>query len=89
MYRGGKEAEDAPGPAAPLPPGGPRLPHGPKTSTSPGSRGASLAESESRGGRDKTVKGAGRAGGRQLSRRAGRGSLPAAVPRAPAGFGSL
>nr|XP_019599022.1 PREDICTED: high affinity cAMP-specific and IBMX-insensitive 3',5'-cyclic phosphodiesterase 8A isoform X1 [Rhinolophus sinicus] len=55
VYRGGKEAEDAPGPAAPLPPGGPRLPHGPKTSTSPGSRGASLAESESRGGSDKTV----------------------------------
>lgn len=55
MYRGGKEAEDAASPAAPLPPGGPRLPHGPKTSTSPGSGGASLAELESRGGSGKTV----------------------------------
>ncbi|KAM5206671.1 high affinity cAMP-specific and IBMX-insensitive 3',5'-cyclic phosphodiesterase 8A [Hipposideros larvatus] len=55
VYRGGKEAEDAASPAAPLPPGGPRLPHGPKTSTSPGSGGASLAELESRGGSGKTV----------------------------------
>ena len=51
VYHGGKEAEDAPGPAAPppLPPGGPRFPHGPKTAASARARGASLAESEPRG----------------------------------------
>ncbi|XP_032324901.1 high affinity cAMP-specific and IBMX-insensitive 3',5'-cyclic phosphodiesterase 8A isoform X1 [Camelus ferus] len=50
VYHGGKEAEDAPGPAAPpLPPGGPRLPPGQKTAAAAGSRGASLAESEPRG----------------------------------------
>uniref|UniRef100_A0A8D1A823 Phosphodiesterase n=1 Tax=Sus scrofa TaxID=9823 RepID=A0A8D1A823_PIG len=46
-----RAAEDAPGPAAPppLPPGGPRFPHGPKTAASARARGASLAESEPRG----------------------------------------
>lgn len=89
VYRGGKEAEDAASPAAPLPPGGPRLPHGPKTSTSPGSGGASLAELESRGGSGKTVRGVGRAGKlgpghRQLSRRAGRGSVRGRDAQGPA-----
>ncbi|XP_058398515.1 high affinity cAMP-specific and IBMX-insensitive 3',5'-cyclic phosphodiesterase 8A isoform X3 [Diceros bicornis minor] len=52
-HPGGKEAEDAPGPAAlppPLPPGGPGLPSGQKTPALPGARGAGLAEPEPRGG---------------------------------------
>lgn len=65
-YQGGKEAEDAPDPAAPpLPPtlpGGTRLPHGPKTAAPPGTRGASLSEPESRDGNGQKVRGAGREG---------------------------
>ncbi|XP_019315908.1 high affinity cAMP-specific and IBMX-insensitive 3',5'-cyclic phosphodiesterase 8A isoform X2 [Panthera pardus] len=55
-YSGGKEAEDAPGAAAaPPPPAGPRLPPGPKTTASPGARGAGLAESEPRDGSGRKV----------------------------------
>lgn len=65
VYHGGKEAEDAPGPAAPppLPPGGPRFPHGPKTAASARARGASLAESEPRGSGGNQVRGARQAAG--------------------------
>ncbi|XP_044774111.1 high affinity cAMP-specific and IBMX-insensitive 3',5'-cyclic phosphodiesterase 8A isoform X2 [Neomonachus schauinslandi] len=55
VYHGGKEAEDAPGAAAPPPPAGPRLPPGPKTTASPGARGAGLAESEPRDGSGRKV----------------------------------
>ncbi|XP_015990903.2 high affinity cAMP-specific and IBMX-insensitive 3',5'-cyclic phosphodiesterase 8A isoform X3 [Rousettus aegyptiacus] len=47
-FHGGKEAEDAPGPAAPLPPGRRSLPRRQTTAT-PGSRGAGLAEPKPRG----------------------------------------
>lgn len=96
-YHGGKEAEDAP------PPAGPRLPPGPKTTASPGARGAGLAESEPREGGGRKVRGAGRAAGARglrpaaevgpgraatLPRGAGRGALRGcgALPR---GFGRL
>ncbi|XP_070426692.1 high affinity cAMP-specific and IBMX-insensitive 3',5'-cyclic phosphodiesterase 8A isoform X3 [Equus przewalskii] len=56
---GGKEAEDAPGPAAPPPPppppGGPCLLTGQKTPAAPGARGASLAEPELGGGKKVAV----------------------------------
>ncbi|XP_027945239.1 high affinity cAMP-specific and IBMX-insensitive 3',5'-cyclic phosphodiesterase 8A isoform X2 [Eumetopias jubatus] len=55
VYHGGKEAEDAPGAAAPPPPAGPRLPPGQKTTASPGARGAGLAESEPRDGSGRKV----------------------------------
>uniref|UniRef100_A0A8C8XW90 Phosphodiesterase n=1 Tax=Panthera leo TaxID=9689 RepID=A0A8C8XW90_PANLE len=52
----GRAAEDAPGAAAaPPPPAGPRLPPGPKTTASPGARGAGLAESEPRDGSGRKV----------------------------------
>nr|XP_045755285.1 high affinity cAMP-specific and IBMX-insensitive 3',5'-cyclic phosphodiesterase 8A isoform X3 [Mirounga angustirostris] len=55
VYHGGKEAEDAPGAAAPPPPAAPRLAPGPKTTASPGARGAGLAESEPRDGGGRKV----------------------------------
>ncbi|KAL2791011.1 high affinity cAMP-specific and IBMX-insensitive 3',5'-cyclic phosphodiesterase 8A isoform 2 [Daubentonia madagascariensis] len=56
VYQGGKEAEDAPGPAAPpLSSGGPCLPQGQKTAALPPARGAGLAESEPRDGSGKKV----------------------------------
>ncbi|KAM5291414.1 high affinity cAMP-specific and IBMX-insensitive 3',5'-cyclic phosphodiesterase 8A isoform 1-T1 [Glossophaga mutica] len=48
-HRGGKEAEDAPGPA------GRRLPHGRETTAPPATGGPSLAASEPRGGGSKTA----------------------------------
>ncbi|XP_032120675.1 high affinity cAMP-specific and IBMX-insensitive 3',5'-cyclic phosphodiesterase 8A isoform X3 [Sapajus apella] len=55
-HHGGKEAEDAPGPAAPpLSSGGPHLPQGQKTAPLSRTRGAGLAESEPRDGRGKKV----------------------------------
>ncbi|XP_022366869.1 high affinity cAMP-specific and IBMX-insensitive 3',5'-cyclic phosphodiesterase 8A isoform X2 [Enhydra lutris kenyoni] len=50
VYHGGKEAEDAPGDAAPPPP-----PAGPKTTASPAARGAGLAEPEPRDGSGRKV----------------------------------
>ncbi|XP_053450536.1 high affinity cAMP-specific and IBMX-insensitive 3',5'-cyclic phosphodiesterase 8A isoform X2 [Nycticebus coucang] len=56
VYRRGKEAEDAPGPAAPpLSSGVPCLPRGQKRVSSPRARGAGLAESEPRDGSGKKV----------------------------------
>ncbi|XP_058521502.1 high affinity cAMP-specific and IBMX-insensitive 3',5'-cyclic phosphodiesterase 8A isoform X2 [Ochotona princeps] len=58
VYQGGKEAGDAPGPAAAPPSSGePRLPLGPKTAAvQPGTRGTpSLVESEPRDGSSKKV----------------------------------
>ncbi|XP_028358077.2 high affinity cAMP-specific and IBMX-insensitive 3',5'-cyclic phosphodiesterase 8A isoform X1 [Phyllostomus discolor] len=48
-YGGGKEAEDAPGPA------GPRLPHHPETTASPATGGPRLAASGPRGGGSNTA----------------------------------
>lgn len=56
MYHGGKEAEDAPGPAAAPPLSGePRLPQAPKTAVLPRARDSSLVESEPRDGSGKQV----------------------------------
>ncbi|XP_053768380.1 high affinity cAMP-specific and IBMX-insensitive 3',5'-cyclic phosphodiesterase 8A isoform X2 [Desmodus rotundus] len=49
VYRGGKEAEDAPGPT------GPRLPPSRETPAAPATGGPSLAASEPRGGSGQTV----------------------------------
>lgn len=92
VYHGGKEAEDAPGAAAPLPP-----PAGPKTTASPAARGAGLAEPEPRDGSGRKVKGrraggrgSGACGPRRNSGRAGPGGAPsrAALPSRPASGGS-
>lgn len=80
-FHGGKEAEDAPGPAAPLPPGQRSLPRRQTTAT-PGARGAGLAEPKPRD-RDRssdTVRGTGRAAAAFPQGRAGR--PPGPVPRA-------
>ncbi|XP_002721543.1 high affinity cAMP-specific and IBMX-insensitive 3',5'-cyclic phosphodiesterase 8A isoform X1 [Oryctolagus cuniculus] len=56
VYHGGKEAEDAPGPAAAPPLSGePRLPQAPKTAVLPRARDSSLVESEPRDGSGKQV----------------------------------
>lgn len=78
-FHGGKEAEDAPGPAAPLPPGQRSLPRRQTTAT-PGARGAGLAEPKPRD-RDRssdTVRGTGRAAAAFPQGRAGRPPGPGA-----------
>lgn len=83
VYQGGKEAGDAPGPAAAPPSSGePRLPQGPKTAVQPGTRGTpSLVESEPRDGSSKKVKGAAEGGG------AGPGELFGSRATCPPGLG--
>lgn len=75
--RGGKEAEDATGPA------GPRRRHSPGPAASPAAGRPGLAASEPRGGRSNRVRGAagGGAGGRELALRAAASGAPDGRPQ--------